>query len=167
MAFPYNKAAYFWFECNIHQINCINGTNALSVDIYLNNKHMYCLCNNNNKKNVIRLPISNKANNSYEILFKISGKKDHHTLFNTDGSMQSSTSVIINDITISGVNLSVVSPNVISAAKIIQYQHNYNGDGDLVREYVGGELILGFNGLISLVFTTPIYDWLLHINDEQ
>jgi|APSaa5957512576_1039674.scaffolds.fasta_scaffold10629_3 hypothetical protein len=157
----YNKASYFWFTCDISQVQQVINTPPLIVKIYINDIQIYN--NTIQLSNKLTVPIPNIPNKTNNILFIICGKTDDHTLVDASGNITASTSVMVDNITISGVNLSIIPPNIVSSAKVICYTHNYNGYRITVNEVLDNNLMLSYNGIVKLSFTTPIYDWLLNL----
>ena len=85
--------------------------------------------------------------------FVLKNKLSDHTQVDADGNIVSDATVFVGDIKFDDIDCQYLT------TKLAQYQHDFNGTGELTIERFYGEM--GCNGTVSLKFTTPIYLWLL------
>jgi hypothetical protein len=89
----------------------------------------------------------------HELRFVLKNKLPEHTLVDADNNIVSDARISVSGIEFDGIALNQLVPD------LAEYQHNFNGTGELSIHKFYGEL--GCNGTVSLKFTTPIYLWLL------
>jgi hypothetical protein len=95
-------------------------------------------------------------NNDHELNFYLSGKKDSHTVLDSDGTVIESAQVILSNIKFDEINLTEM---LLSNDDLMSYTHNHNGGTSEITQVF--DPIMGFNGVATLKFKTPIYLWLL------
>lgn len=89
----------------------------------------------------------------HELRLVLKNKLSEHTQVDADNNIISDARISVSDIEFDGIALNQLVPD------LAEYQHNFNGTGELSTHKFYGEL--GCNGTVSLKFTTPIYLWLL------
>jgi len=89
----------------------------------------------------------------HEMRFVLKNKQSDHTQVDLDGNIVSDTTVMVSDIRFDDIDCQYLT------VKLAQYQHDFNGTGNLTIDKFYGEM--GCNGTVSLKFTTPVYLWLL------
>ena len=89
----------------------------------------------------------------HELRFVLKNKLSEHTQVDADNTIISDARISVSDIEFDGIALNQLVPD------LAEYQHNFNGTGELSVHKFYGEL--GCNGTVTLKFTTPIYIWLL------
>ena len=89
----------------------------------------------------------------HELRLVLKNKLSEHTLVDADNNIVSDARISVSNIEFDGIALNQLVP------ALAEYQHNFNGTGELTIDKFYGEL--GCNGTVTLKFTTPIYLWLL------
>ena len=89
----------------------------------------------------------------HELRLVLKNKLSEHTLVDAGNNIISDARISVSNIEFEGIALYQLVPD------LAEYQHNFNGTGELSVHKFYGEL--GCNGTVSLKFTTPIYLWLL------
>jgi hypothetical protein len=89
----------------------------------------------------------------HELRLVLKNKLSEHTQVDANNTIVSDARISVSDIEFEGIALNQLVPD------LAEYQHNFNGTGELFLDKFYGEL--GCNGTVSLKFTTPIYLWLL------
>lgn len=89
----------------------------------------------------------------HELRLVLKNKLSEHTLVDADNNIISDARISVSNIEFDGIALNQLVPD------LAEYQHNFNGTGELSVHKFYGEL--GCNGTVTLKFTTPIYLWLL------
>jgi hypothetical protein len=89
----------------------------------------------------------------HELRFVLKNKLPEHTQVDADNNIISDARISVSDIEFDGIALNQLVP------ALAEYQHNFNGSGELTIDKFYGEL--GCNGTVTLKFTTPIYIWML------
>ena len=89
----------------------------------------------------------------HELRLVLKNKLSEHTQVDADNNIISDARISVSDIEFDSIALNQLVPD------LAEYQHNFNGTGELSTHKFYGEL--GCNGTVSLKFTTPIYLWLL------
>jgi len=89
----------------------------------------------------------------HELRLVLKNKLSEHTQVDANNTIVSDARISVSDIEFDGIALNQLVPD------LAEYQHNFNGSGELSTHKFYGEL--GCNGTVSLKFTTPIYLWLL------
>ena len=89
----------------------------------------------------------------HELRLVLKNKLSEHTLVDADNNIISDARISVSNIEFDGIALNQLVP------ALAEYQHNFNGTGELSVHKFYGEL--GCNGIVTLKFTTPIYLWLL------
>jgi hypothetical protein len=95
-------------------------------------------------------------NDDHELNFYLSGKTDSHTTLDNNGSVISSAQVTLSDIRFDEINLTQM---LLSNDDLMSYTHDHNGDTSEITQVF--DPTMGFNGVSTLKFKTPIYLWLL------
>ena len=95
-------------------------------------------------------------NDDHILNFYLSGKKDHHTVLDSDGTVVESAQVILSNIKFDEINLTEM---LLSNDGLMTYTHDRNGGTAEITQVF--DPIMGFNGVATLKFKTPIYLWLL------
>lgn len=89
----------------------------------------------------------------HELRFVLKNKLSEHTQIDADNNIISDARISVSHIEFDGIELNQI------VSDLAEYQHNFNGNGELSVHKFYGEL--GCNGTVSLKFTTPVYLWLL------
>jgi hypothetical protein len=89
----------------------------------------------------------------HELRLVLKNKLSDHTQIDANNTIVSDARISVSNIEFEGIVLNQLVP------ELAEYQHNFNGTGELTIDKFYGEL--GCNGTVSLKFTTPIYLWLL------
>jgi len=89
----------------------------------------------------------------HELRLVLKNKLSEHTQIDVNNTIVSDARISVSNIEFDGIALNQLVPD------LAEYQHNFNGTGELFKDKFYGEL--GCNGTVSLKFTTPIYLWLL------
>jgi hypothetical protein len=89
----------------------------------------------------------------HELRFVLKNKLPEHTQVDADNTIVSDARISVSNIEFDGIALNQLVP------ALAEYQHNFNGTGELTIDKFYGEL--GCNGTVTLKFTTPIYIWML------
>jgi hypothetical protein len=89
----------------------------------------------------------------HELRLVLKNKLSEHTQVDANNTIVSDARISVSDIEFDGIALNQLVPD------LAEYQHNFNGSGELSVHKFYGEL--GCNGIVSLKFTTPVYLWLL------
>lgn len=89
----------------------------------------------------------------HELRFVLKNKLPEHTQVDADNNIISDARISVSNIEFEGIALNQLVP------ALAEYQHNFNGSGELTIDKFYGEL--GCNGTVTLKFTTPIYIWML------
>jgi hypothetical protein len=89
----------------------------------------------------------------HELRFVLKNKLSEHTQVDADNKIISDARISVSNIEFDGIALNQLVPD------LAEYQHNFNGTGELSTHKFYGEL--GCNGTVTLKFTTPIYIWML------
>jgi hypothetical protein len=89
----------------------------------------------------------------HELRFVLKNKLPEHTQVDADNTIVSDARISVSNIEFDGIALNQLVP------ALAEYQHNFNGSGELSVHKFYGEL--GCNGTVTLKFTTPIYIWML------
>jgi hypothetical protein len=89
----------------------------------------------------------------HELRFVLKNKLPEHTQVDANNTIVSDARISVSNIEFDGIALNQLVPD------LAEYQHNFNGSGELSVHKFYGEL--GCNGIVSLKFTTPVYLWLL------
>lgn len=89
----------------------------------------------------------------HELRFVLKNKLSEHTQVDADNNIVSDARISVSGIKFEGTALNQLVTN------LAEYQHNFNGTGELSVHKFYGEL--GCNGCVTLKFNTPIYLWLL------
>jgi len=95
----------------------------------------------------------------HSIKFILSGKTDEHTTLDGDTFIKSAQ-VEVTNITFDGINISEI---LLSNESLTTYTHNSNGYSEEIVENFNTSC-MGFNGVMELKFTTPLFVWLLDIS---
>jgi hypothetical protein len=93
------------------------------------------------------------SDGEHELRLVLKNKLSEHTLVDADNNIISDARISVSDIEFEGIALNQL------VLDLAEYQHNFNGTGELSVHKFYGEL--GCNGTVTLKFTTPIYLWLL------
>lgn len=91
----------------------------------------------------------------HELRFVLKNKLSEHTQIDADNKIIGDARISVSGIEFDGIALNQLVP------ALAEYQHNFNGTGELFKDKFYGEL--GCNGTVSLKFTTPVYLWLLSV----
>jgi hypothetical protein len=89
----------------------------------------------------------------HELRLVLKNKLSEHTQVDANNTIVSDARISVSNIEFEGIALNQLVPD------LAEYQHNFNGTGELSTHKFYGEL--GCNGTVTLKFTTPIYIWLL------
>jgi len=89
----------------------------------------------------------------HELRLVLKNKLSEHTRVDANNTIVSDARISVSNIEFEGIALNQLVPD------LAEYQHNFNGTGELSTHKFYGEL--GCNGTVTLKFTTPIYLWLL------
>ena len=89
----------------------------------------------------------------HELRLVLKNKLSEHTRVDANNTIVSDARISVSNIEFDGIALNQLVP------ALAEYQHNFNGTGELSVHKFYGEL--GCNGTVTLKFTTPIYLWLL------
>jgi len=89
----------------------------------------------------------------HELRLVLKNKLSEHTRVDANNTIVSDARISVSNIEFDGIALNQLVP------ALAEYQHNFNGTGELSTHKFYGEL--GCNGTVTLKFTTPIYLWLL------
>ena len=89
----------------------------------------------------------------HELRLVLKNKLSEHTRVDANNTIVSDARISVSNVEFEGIALNQLVP------ALAEYQHNFNGTGELSTHKFYGEL--GCNGTVSLRFTTPIYLWLL------
>jgi hypothetical protein len=95
----------------------------------------------------------NDDDGEHELRFVLKNKLPNHTTVDAQGNILSDARAMIKNIKFDDIDCDFL------VSTMAQYQHDFNGTGDLTQDRFYGEL--GCNGTMSLKFSTPIYLWLL------
>jgi hypothetical protein len=93
------------------------------------------------------------SDGEHELRLVLKNKLSEHTRVDANNTIVSDARISVSDIEFEGIALNQLVP------ALAEYQHNFNGTGELSTHKFYGEL--GCNGTVTLKFTTPIYLWLL------
>jgi hypothetical protein len=93
------------------------------------------------------------SDGEHELRLVLKNKLSEHTQVDANNTIVSDARISVSNIEFEGIALNQLVP------ALAEYQHNFNGTGELSVHKFYGEL--GCNGTVSLKFTTPIYLWLL------
>jgi hypothetical protein len=93
------------------------------------------------------------SDGEHELRLVLKNKLSEHTRVDANNTIVSDARISVSDIEFEGIALNQLVPD------LAEYQHNFNGTGELSTHKFYGEL--GCNGTVTLKFTTPIYLWLL------
>ena len=93
------------------------------------------------------------SDGEHELRLVLKNKLSEHTRVDATNTIVSDARISVSNIEFEGIALNQLVPD------LAEYQHNFNGTGELSVHKFYGEL--GCNGTVSLKFTTPIYLWLL------
>ena len=93
------------------------------------------------------------SDGEHELRLVLKNKLSEHTRVDATNTIVSDARISVSGIEFEGIALNQLVPD------LAEYQHNFNGTGELSTHKFYGEL--GCNGTVSLKFTTPIYLWLL------
>lgn len=135
------------FSCNI---DTTNAAVPLGLEIWLDNQKLF------DQDHVQETHISTDFSDDdgeHELRFVLKNKLSEHTQIDADNTIISDARISISCIEFDGIALNQL------VTDLAEYQHNFNGTGDLSTHKFYGEL--GCNGTVSLKFTTPVYLWLL------
>jgi len=89
----------------------------------------------------------------HELRLVLKNKLSEHTRVDANNTIVSDARISVSNVEFEGIALNQLVP------ALAEYQHNFNGTGELSTHKFYGEL--GCNGTVTLKFTTPIYLWLL------
>jgi hypothetical protein len=110
------------------------------------NDQVHWLADVMQQQETLQLELDDCVDCSYSIKFVFAGKE------NVENEYVADTAVIINSITVDGIDISPV------LARIAKYTHNTNGQTPTVSaEYTD---FVGFDGVIEFQFETPVFRWL-------
>ena len=93
------------------------------------------------------------SDGEHELRLVLKNKLSEHTRVDANNTIVSDARISVSNIEFEGIALNQLVP------ALAEYQHNFNGTGELSVHKFYGEL--GCNGTVSLKFTTPVYLWLL------
>lgn len=127
---------------------------SLDFEILLNDISIYKISIAESSYNFV-YDIDDSIVKDHTLKFIMSGKTDDH-LIEKDGEIIDSANINITNISFNGINLSIL-PGIMR--NIASYTHDFNGYGNTTTEEFYGEM--GMNGIVTLKFKTPLYDWLL------
>ena len=136
------------FCCNI---DSTNATVPLGLEIWINDQKLFDQ-DHVRESHKISTDFSDD-DGEHELRFVLKNKLPEHTLVDADNNIISDARISVSHIEFEGIALNQLVP------ALAEYQHNFNGTGELSTHKFYGEL--GCNGIVSLKFTTPIYLWLL------
>ena len=136
------------FCCNITPTNAAA---ALGMEIWIDNQKLFDQ-DHVQKSHTISTDLSDD-DGEHELRFVLKNKLSEHTQIDADNTIISDARISVSGIKFEGTALNQLVTN------LAQYQHNFNGTGELSVHKFYGEL--GCNGTVSLKFNTPIYLWLL------
>jgi len=133
---------------------CISTTDAdcpLGIEIWIDDQQVF------NVDHVCEPIMFNHsiddAKANHELRFVMKNKTQLHTKIDADGQIVKDANLVISDIEFDEINIEQL---FIDHSK---YTHNFNDTQEITETRFYGEL--GCNGTLSLVFTTPLYLWLL------
>jgi hypothetical protein len=93
------------------------------------------------------------SDGEHELRLVLKNKLSEHTRVDANNTIVSDARISVSNVEFEGIALNQLVP------ALAEYQHNFNGTGELSVHKFYGEL--GCNGTVTLKFTTPIYLWLL------
>ena len=136
------------FCCNI---DSTDAAVALGLEIWLDNQKLFDQ-DHVQESHKVSTDFSDN-DGEHELRFVLKNKLSEHTQVDVNNNIVSDARISVSHIEFEGIALNQLVPD------LAEYQHNFNGTGDLSTHKFYGEL--GCNGTVSLKFTTPIYLWLL------
>ena len=89
----------------------------------------------------------------HELKIVLSGKQIDHTKIDSQGMILQDVMISVDNFDIDGIDV-----NQLLQSKIV-YTHDFNGTQPEIQDSFYGHM--GCNGVLSFVFTTPLYMWLL------
>lgn len=89
----------------------------------------------------------------HKLRWILKNKIQDHTTLDNSGNIMDDACVTITDVKFDDIELGHMF------TELSEYHHDFNGDGPSTKETFYGTM--GCNGTVSLMFTTPIYLWLL------
>jgi hypothetical protein len=93
------------------------------------------------------------ADGDHLLRFVMKNKTSAHTTIDSTGAITKDSCICIENLSFDEIKLGqIFIENAV-------YQHNFNGNGDTIKDGFYGRM--GCNGTVSLSFVTPIYIWLL------
>jgi len=92
----------------------------------------------------------------HELLIEMFGKKSEYTKIDAAGHILSDVLLTCSDVEIDGVPLGLYM------GILAEYCHDYNGTQPMKSHNFAGPI--GYNGLVSFKFRTPVYLWELEYN---
>jgi hypothetical protein len=123
----------------------------LGMEVWIDNQKLFDQ-DHVQKSHTISTDLSDD-DGEHELRFVLKNKLSEHTQVDADNTIISDARISVSDIEFDGIALNQLVPG------LAEYQHNFNGSGELSVHKFYGEL--GCNGTVSLKFTTPIYIWML------
>lgn len=134
------------FRC---QINTTDPTVPLGLRVTLNDQVIFDQAHI--KENILFEYLIPDGDQQYVLIFEMSGKMHEHTVINSAGEITKDALLTLTNFSIDDIDLTNI--------KTFEYQHDFNGTGELATHKFYSEL--GCNGQVIIKFSTPIYLWLL------
>ena len=89
----------------------------------------------------------------HALKFIMKNKNRRHTQCDAEGNIIKDARLVISDVRFDDIDLGQIT------TELSCYEHDFNGTGNKTQDKFYGEM--GCNGTVTLLFTTPIYLWLL------
>ena len=108
---------------------------------------------NNENQLLIEHDFDDTEGLAHRLEIELSEKLPDHTKLNSAGKIESDRILIISDLSLSGIVIDKLLP------ELSIYAHDFNGSSQITNDKFYGTM--GCNGVATLEFTSPVYMWLL------
>ena len=137
------------------KIGCLIDTNdptvPLGIEIWIDQQKIFDLDHVDNQI-CFEHDIDNVLGN-HLLKFVMKNKNQSHTQVGPDGTIIKDACLTISNITIDEFDL---YQQILTTAAV--YEHNFNGNGPMTPHHFYETI--GCNGVVSINFSVPVYDWL-------
>jgi hypothetical protein len=132
-------------------ISSLDPTAAVGLEIWLDDTQIY---NTEHVADTINFEYDFvDTDGDRQLRFVMKNKTQAHTTIDADGNILSDCRICIENLSFDEIQLRQI---FLDHAV---YEHDFNGTTDKIQDRFYGEM--GCNGTVTLVFTTPVYLWLL------
>ena len=137
------------------KIGCLIDTNepdaALGIEVWVDQQKVFELDHVDSQTSFEHY--IDRVSGDHLLQFVMKNKNQSHTQVDPDGNIIKDACLTISNITIDEFDL---YQQILTTAAV--YEHNFNGNGPVTTDHF--YQTIGCNGVVSLNFSVPVYDWL-------